>query len=219
MHWFTSDLHLDHANIVGYCRRPFPDVKAMADGLAERWETVVQPTDDVWVLGDLTLRNPCPDGVPVGWLEAFVSGLPGRKHLVLGNHDRGWADGRVRDGWAERYRRLGFVDVAISEACTVAGRRVWLAHLPAEPGCGGVTGEKVDDVVWDRACPDRADRACWRLCGHVHGAWRQHGRQINVGVDAWAGFPVGEDELGLLFDAGPAEREVLTWQEQAGMTW
>jgi calcineurin-like phosphoesterase family protein len=45
----------------------------------------------------------------------------------------------------------------------------------------------------------------------VQQAWRQRGRQINVGVDAWAGRPVPEETLVELIAAGPAERDPRPW--------
>jgi len=34
---------------------------------------------------------------------------------------------------------------------------------------------------------------------------------INVGVDAWGGYPVPEEELAALIKAGPRDLEVLPW--------
>ena len=48
--FWTSDLHLGHANIIRYCRRPFADVDAMNEALIERWNDTVADGDEVWVL-------------------------------------------------------------------------------------------------------------------------------------------------------------------------
>jgi len=45
-----------------------------------------------------------------------------------------------------------------------------------------------------------ADEGAWLLHGHVHERWRQRGRMINVGVDAWGGYPVTDTP------PGPAHR-------------
>jgi len=45
--------------------------------------------------------------------------------------------------------------------------------------------------------------------------WRQRGRMINVGVDAWGGVPVPASALLSLIEAGPAERAVLDWTAEA----
>jgi len=39
------------------------------------------------------------------------------------------------------------------------------------------------------------DEGDWLLHGHVHTNWRQNGRMINVGIDAWDLAPVAEDTL------------------------
>lgn len=39
------------------------------------------------------------------------------------------------------------------------------------------------------------DDGRWLVCGHVHQNWRQHGNQINVGIDAWGGMPVTEQQV------------------------
>jgi calcineurin-like phosphoesterase family protein len=51
----------------------------------------------------------------------------------------------------------------------------------------------------------------WLLCGHVHEKWRQRGRQINVGVDAWGGYPASEEAIAELISQGPADRDIIAW--------
>jgi calcineurin-like phosphoesterase family protein len=77
--WFTSDLHLNHSNIIRYCHRPFSDVSEMNDTLIRNWNEVVKPKDTVYVLGDFAW------GRSAG---AFRKKLNGRVVLILGNHDR-----------------------------------------------------------------------------------------------------------------------------------
>ena len=48
------------------------------------------------------------------------------------------------------------------------------------------------------------DDGGWLLHGHIHEKWRQHGRQINVGVDAWDFAPVSEDSICETIKSGPA---------------
>jgi len=52
------------------------------------------------------------------------------------------------------------------------------------------------------------------ILGNVR-RWRQRGRMINVGVDAWGGVPVPASALLSLIEAGPAERAVLDWTAEA----
>lgn len=80
--YFTSDLHLDHANIIKYCNRPFADVHEMNEALINNWNERVTSGDRVYVLGDfaLTTRDR---------LAMFRKRLKGTVAIIRGNHDRG----------------------------------------------------------------------------------------------------------------------------------
>lgn len=80
MNFFTADLHFGHANIIKYCRRPFASVAEMDQALCANWNARVTNNDDVWILGDFTLRSATA-------AKNYLSQLKGRKHLILGNHD------------------------------------------------------------------------------------------------------------------------------------
>ena len=57
MIYFTSDLHLGHANIIRHCNRPFSSVEEMDETLIRNWAKRVKANDTVYVLGDLMFRN------------------------------------------------------------------------------------------------------------------------------------------------------------------
>lgn len=82
MIYFTSDLHLDHANIIKYCNRPFADVHEMNETIISRWNERVQPGDVVYLLGDFALTSR-------ERMKELRHRLAGRIHIVRGNHDRG----------------------------------------------------------------------------------------------------------------------------------
>ncbi len=76
--WVWSDLHLGDVDALTFFGRPFRSVDEMDDLLFERWRSSVGPDDSVLCLGDVG-----------GWPSlAKLQGLPGRKVLVFGNHDR-----------------------------------------------------------------------------------------------------------------------------------
>ncbi len=79
--WYTADLHLGHARIIEYCKRPFANVAEMDRSLIDTWNSTVAPGDDVWVVGDFAYGTPEVVG-------HYLRKLRGRKHLVWGNHDR-----------------------------------------------------------------------------------------------------------------------------------
>jgi len=79
MVYLISDLHLNHANIIKYCDRPFRDVAEMNAALIGNWNRVVKEDDTVFFLGDLAFGRD-----PLSWLEE----LNGHIALIKGGHDR-----------------------------------------------------------------------------------------------------------------------------------
>jgi calcineurin-like phosphoesterase family protein len=81
MRYFTSDTHYGHANIIGFCDRPYADVHHMNVDLVNRAAAVLGPDDELWHLGDVAL----------GYLDSSLTNLariPANVTLVAGNHDR-----------------------------------------------------------------------------------------------------------------------------------
>ncbi len=199
--WFTADLHLGHANIIGYCDRPFADTAAMNDEIVRRWNDTVAPGDTVWVLGDVALGQ-------IDRTLALVDGLAGHKLLVAGNHDRCWAgNGRRAQAWTKRYVDAGFEEVHQGEVMVgiggigIDGTGIDGTGIAATACHFPYRGDSHDE---DRYLDHRpVDRGGWLLHGHVHDRWRQRGRMINVGVDAWDYRPVSTGVIGALMAAGP----------------
>lgn len=81
MKYFTSDTHFDHEKIIELCDRQFPDVEAMNRYLIKEWNRTVRPRDEVYFLGDFTLKGRYPR------LNELLSQLNGRISFILGNHD------------------------------------------------------------------------------------------------------------------------------------
>lgn len=192
--WFTADLHLGHRNIIDYCDRPFADIDAMNRSLVDNWNEVVAEDDTVWVVGDFALGK-------IAATLPIATELKGHKVLVAGNHDRCWAGhGPRAAGWTERYLEAGFAEVTHhSVRVTVGDRSVLVCHFPYR-------GDSHDH---DRFLAHRPiDKGAWLLHGHVHERWAQHGRMINVGVDATGFQPISATRVAELIDAGPMSRQV-----------
>jgi len=79
--WFTSDTHYGHANIIRYCNRPFKSVDEMDEVLIQNYNSVVQPSDTVYHLGDVGFMQ-------VNRLQSIIRRLNGQKILLYGNHDK-----------------------------------------------------------------------------------------------------------------------------------
>src|SRR6056297_205766 len=181
--FFTADLHLGHRNIARYepARARVAGV-APLDGpaddetqsrldsfLIDRWNEVVRPDDEVWLLGDACMGRL---DRTLGQLRRLV----GRIVLVPGNHDRVFAGDHRRDEWWDRYLEAG-IDEIVDGTTSLEladGTEVDLDHFPYV----GDSGEVDRYVEWRPA-----DRGRVLLHGHVHSSWRANGRMINVGVD------------------------------------
>lgn len=188
--WFTSDWHLGHKAILGFgAGRPFAWIEEHDAELVRRHNALVAPDDVVWVLGD----------VAMGKIEdslALCAQMNGRRILICGNHDRPamTSDPEKRDRWVRRYRDEGgfdqvilpteFTDWAVDYE--LPSGDVSLSHYPYSG----------DSQEVDRYADRRpVDQGGWLLHGHVHEAWRQRDRMINVGVDVWDYAPVSAEVL------------------------
>lgn len=117
-HWFTSDTHFGHTNIIKYCNRPFKDAQEMDEILIQRWNEVVKPSDHLYHLGDVTM----------GWgksgeverLASILSRLNGKKRLILGNHDQ--------------FEVLDYVAAGFEKVKAVHRfANMWFTHIPIHP--------------------------------------------------------------------------------------
>lgn len=83
--WYTADTHFGHEKVIPFCGRPFRDINHMDSALIENMWKLVQPEDDLWILGDFAFG---PKAKESAYLEQLFGQLPGaQKHLVVGNHD------------------------------------------------------------------------------------------------------------------------------------
>jgi calcineurin-like phosphoesterase family protein len=106
--WLISDTHFNHQNIATYCDRP----TNFTDLIIKNWTQLVSKDDLIIHLGD----------VAIGKWQLFtdqLAWLPGRKILIVGNHDRQHSP----DWWMHH----GF-----QFACqALKYRNCWLTHEPA----------------------------------------------------------------------------------------
>src|SRR5574343_532307 len=85
--FLISDTHFGHANILTFqkkdgtlLRNGFKDIKDHDLELIKRWNSVVNPDDKVYHLGDIGFTN-------FPYVERIFQSLNGTKVLIKGNHD------------------------------------------------------------------------------------------------------------------------------------
>lgn len=187
---FTSDLHFGHRKVAE--TRGFASVEEHDDHLRHQWASTVNPGDLVYVLGDIAVSS------PVHALRC-LAGLPGRKRLVWGNHDKGHP--MHRDAWNHQaiYLRV-FEGVAQSARIRLQGQEAVLSHFPYERD-----REETRYAQWRLR-----DEGLPLLHGHTHGTERlvvkdvgkgQYAElrtEVHVGLDAWGLRPVPDAEIAAL---------------------
>lgn len=150
--WFTSDHHFGHANIIKYCNRPYSSVAEMNALMQVAWNSVVQPGDTVYYLGDFAMQ-------PHMVIEILPT-LNGTKILIAGNHDK-CHGGATK--WVEHYMAAGFTSIQRHMDMEIGGEDVLLHHFPyrneADPAQKHYGSRPVD-------------RGRWLVHGHVHNRWK-----------------------------------------------
>lgn len=192
--WFTADQHFGHGRLLEISTArgaAFSTVADMNARLIHNWNSVVEPDDTVWVLGDVDMHGKEAT-------LALIDQLVGTKILVAGNHDSCWAG--VRDGWKNRdtYLAAGFaavMDFAVTTLPPLRSQapatRVLLSHFP-------YAGDSHDE---DRYAQFRLrDEGITLLHGHAHESFRERRTRqgtwgINVGVNWWGYTPVAAEVL------------------------
>ncbi len=192
--FITSDLHLNHYNIVLHTYRkkwiiPNPkynpdksynfkfnnpkmvDIEAHDAALIDNWNSMVNKKDTVIIAGDFAWRDH----------NKYIHALNGRKTLVLGNHDKMSQDS---------YRN--FSKVEKSRYQRIDGRPVMITHCPHDS--------------WFTSC-----HGSWHLYGHCHGrkAETPDLLRFDVGVDVWDFKPVPWDII----------VKKMTWKEELKRQW
>ena len=185
--FLVADTHFSHTRAIELCGRPFLSVGEMDEALIRNWNSVVGPDDTVYHLGDCCMGQ-LADSLPI------LNRLNGRKLLVLGNHDRPsqayhHKTPEARAKWFARYQEyfpVMFEELRLDLGPN--GETVIFNHMPyADPTF-------VDHAYEGRHAQFQPiNEGRWLIHGHVHGAWKTKGKQINVGVDVWGYAPVDLD--------------------------
>ena len=114
--WIWSDLHLRDRGAFEATGRPFPSLRAMEGRMLEAWTNNVSPGDTIVCLGDVAH----PSAFEGDALVARLRNCPGRRLLILGNHDL---------GHRAALEEVGFRD-QIAAALCATDPPVALTHMP-----------------------------------------------------------------------------------------
>ncbi|MCI7766703.1 MAG: hypothetical protein MSJ26_01805 [Oscillospiraceae bacterium] len=173
MIFYTADLHLGHENVICMSERPFENGREMINSIIHNWNSVVTKDDDVYVIGDVFFKMQLEDELTI------LRRLMGRKHLILGNHDKRFTDERLRKE---------FVSVENYAVIKDNDRSVVLCHYPL--------------LEWDGYF-----RGAYHVYGHIHNNFdtpayriilnnKEHfERAFNAGVDVNGYTPRTLDEM------------------------
>ena len=115
----TSDLHLDHTNIIKYCKRPFLNTEDMNRTLVDNWNNTVSNKDRVYFLGDMNFGKGSRSADY--WLTKlngdifFIRGFSYKPSGERNQHDRIFKTKNVFDSLIIEYK----------------GKKFFLVHDPA----------------------------------------------------------------------------------------
>lgn len=190
--FYTSDPHFGHKRVSEL--RGFWTPEEHDAALIEQWNDQVTKHDTVYILGDIAVSN------HRAALD-ILKELPGRKHLISGNHDivhpvheRGHSRAEL-DRWLDTFETIQpFLRKKLN------GTEVLLSHFPYPEAGDGFSreGSRFDQY----RLPDMGKPL---IHGHTHGKetihdsgytqqWTTIKNQFHVGWDAW-GRLVDQEEI------------------------
>ena len=175
MIYLTSDLHFNHDREFVWKVRGYNSVREMNEDIIKRFNFVVGPDDDVYVLGDLCLGGGGPEVLAAN--KALIERLNGRLHIIRGNHD---TDPRVK-----MYETCANVVGEVKWADMLHYRKYhfYLSHFPT------LTGNLEKESLHQCTC---------NLFGHTHQTTNFHLDMpylYHVGVDSHNCYPVNLDDI------------------------
>ena len=168
MIYFTSDLHIGHNKEFIWKERGFSSIEEHDNEILKRWNEVVKPEDEVYVLGDLAMGDNEKE-----WNNIFYC-LNGKNiYFIQGNHDTN----RKIDMYEINYK-MDYLGAAYF--FDYKKKKFYLSHFPT------LVGNKDDKKFF------------WNLSGHTHSKNKfEYGQYhiYNVAVDAHNCYPVSIEDI------------------------
>lgn len=171
MIYFTSDCHFSHDKDFLWRPRGFKNQWEMNEKIIENWNSVIQPDDDVYILGDIVLSD-TDSGI------AALKQLKGKIHIIRGNHD---SDARIA-----LYKECrNVVEVCDAKWLKIGKQSFFLSHYPC------LTDNHDDGKPLNRRIIS--------LCGHTHCKNKykdmNNGLIYHVELDAHNCKPISVEEI------------------------
>ena len=143
----------------------------MNEAIVERWNSVVQHEDEVYLLGDIAMGD-IEDSLN------YIKQLKGKIHLIRGNH--------CTDNKVICFMRLpNIIDIKYADMIKYKKAYFYLSHYPA------LTGQIKEEGAWFQTLIS--------LCGHCHYqdkfADMDKGLIYHVELDAHNCYPVAIDQI------------------------
>lgn len=165
--WLLSDTHFNHTNFLKFVDedgkriRPFDNIQQMNELIMDNWADTVKPGDSVYHLGDVYFG----DGLEASKL---LRKLPGRKRLIVGNHD----DIKEIVKY-EMFQKIQMWRVFAEEGLI-------LSHIPLHPSSLHIM--RIQSVLMN-------------VHGHIHQNQSPDGGYYNVSMEAINYKPVNMEEI------------------------
>jgi len=170
MIFFSSDLHFNHQREFIYNPRGFETIKDMNETIITRFNIMVEPEDDLYLLGDNFLGQDLDAGL------ALMLELPGKLHLIRGNHD---SDKR----WEALKALPNVVEIADAKFLKYGKYHFFLSHFPTMTG--NLEKESLSQMTLN-------------LSGHTHSKDKFYMDMpyiYNVAVDAHDCYPISAETI------------------------
>ena len=169
--YFTSDLHFWHKNICKYCNRPYDSVEEMNQAIITNWNSVVQDSDTVFLLGDMGFCG-------IELLRELMSQLRGNIILIQGNHDSDKVTNKlIEEGLLIKAVKMLDITIEGDEECP--DQALTLCHFPM--------------IDWNGK-----ERGSWMIHGHQHQLPETPSCSVmhwDVGVDKNNWTPISFEQL------------------------
>lgn len=177
MLFFSSDFHLSHFRIIEYCNRPFKSIAEMNDTIINNFNSVIEPEDTLYHLGDFCLGN------KYEYQVHLLSRLNFKKIMIVGNHDNKKNLKRMAEsGIIESFHNTLGIEID--------GQYIWMSHHPNRTWYF----ENVDISPHD-------PKTVWKLHGHLHTKDKREviNDTIDCGIDNFNFLPISFNRLNELF--------------------